>query len=142
MQLPGTCSYCGTPRDPQARFCTNCGAPLLPPVGLANAQSNRGMSMGGPPAAAPLQPMPDSAFQLASGSPGQPALRQVGLLLLAVIGGTVAALATLGLLAWFIPGLRGLFWCLVGLIALVLFLLYLIVRSVIRRTLGRLNRFW
>ncbi|WP_069804263.1 hypothetical protein [Thermogemmatispora onikobensis] len=86
--------------------------------------------------------MPDSAFQLANALPGQQnqPLKQAGLILLAIVGGTLAALVALGLLAWYIPGLRGFFWCFVGLIALTLFLTYLFVRHLIREVFRRL--FW
>ncbi|WP_052887809.1 hypothetical protein [Thermogemmatispora carboxidivorans] len=84
--------------------------------------------------------MPDSALQLANALPGRQPLKQVGLILLVIIGGTLAAVVALGLLAWFIPGLRGLFWCFVGLIALALFLTYLFVRHLIHEVFRRL--FW
>lgn len=138
MQIPGTCSYCGQPGDPQARFCTNCGASLSPPAALASAQGNRATGWGDPSAVQPVQPMPDSALQLASVLPGQQSLKQAGLILLFIAGGTLAALVALGLLAWFIPGLRGLFFCFVGLIVVTLFLIYLFVRHLIHEVFRRL----
>nr|BBH94721.1 hypothetical protein KTA_29200 [Thermogemmatispora argillosa] len=139
MQMPSTCSYCGTPRDPQARFCTHCGAALSSPASSADGPGIRGGALE-QQLAPQIQSMPDSAFRWTTVSSGQQSLKQAGLILLALIGGIIAALVLLGLLSWFIPGLRGLFWCFVGLIALTLFLIYLFVRRLIRGAFRRL--FW
>ena len=144
------CPRCGTPRDGEVRFCTNCGADLnvaapqsstwYPPQ---QQQQQQVQVPSWASAGAGYQQQnwsQDSALNI-SQSQKDFIKRALTYVVIAIAVALVCLLA-LGLLAIFIPGLRCVFAIALVLAILIPWLIYVNIRRMIHRTVGRLDRMW
>ncbi len=137
------CPRCGSITDPNSRFCTNCGA-------VQETPGRYPQSWEAPqtPAQVPSWAQANSQQQMLGGSTTNGSLgfggsndamvKKVLTILALTILGIVVSLILFGLLAYFIPGLRCAFLIIMLLLIFIPWMIYLKVRSSIRRTIGQL----
>jgi hypothetical protein len=156
--MNSTCPRCNAAIDPNSRFCTNCGAVLAPqePYGQS-AQPNQAAQVpswastnpGAPPyqqQGAPYQQQqwagqqanPALGGSLGFGGSNDALAKKVITWIVAGLAITIGLLVLFGLLAAFVPFLRGLFCLLLFVAIIVPFIIYSMIRSYVRRTVGRL----
>lgn len=154
-----TCPRCNAVIDPNSQFCTNCGAVLAAqqPYGQPNQAQQAQQAQQVPPWAsanpggAYFQQGPSyqqqwsgqQASSAAGGSLGfggqnDALAKKILTWVLAGLAITIGLLILLGLLAAFVPFLRGLFCLLLVVVIIVPIIIYSIIRNYIRRTVGRL----
>lgn len=146
--MSSTCPRCNALIEPNSRFCTNCGAVL----GAQNPYQQPGSQAQLPPwatssqDASPYQQQQQSwsgqgglmGNSLGFGSPNDAIARKVLALIAVTIVSTIVLLVLFGLLAVFFSAFRCLFLALIILLILVPWVIYVKIRSYIRRTVGRL----
>jgi hypothetical protein len=158
--MNSTCPRCNAAIDPNSRFCTNCGAVIasqepyaqpaqpaqpgqaaqLPPWASSNPGAALYQQQGAPYQQqwAGQQANPAAGGSLGFGGSNDALAKKVITWIVAGIAITIGLLILFGLLAAFVPFLRGLF-CLLLFVAIVVpFIIYSMIRNYVRRTVGRL----
>ena len=157
--MNSTCPRCSAVLDPNSRFCTNCGAVLsspdpysqpgqigqagqVPPWASANAgagsyqgASYQQQQWGG------QQANGAAGGSLGFGGSNDALAKKVLTWIVAGAALTIGLLVLIGLLAVFVAPLRGLFCVLLFLVVIIPLIIYSMIRSYIRRTVGRLRWF-
>jgi ribosomal protein S27AE len=145
-----TCPRCGAVVDANSSFCTNCGSVIAAPnpyqqqpvsqvppwsnAGGYNYQQQQQTWSG--------QNNPSTGGSLGFGGANDAIVKKVITWVALAILGTIVLLIFLGVLALLIPGLRCLFLVLLVLVFLIPWIIYVNIRNYIRRTVGRLGRFF
>lgn len=155
--MNNTCPRCHAVTDPNSRFCTNCGTVIAvaDPYPQSSGQSQPAMGAQVPPWASSNPNAGGYQQQQQWGAQSGPAAGNAGgslgfggtndalakkiitYLILGIIA-IVGLLILLGLLAVLFAPLRWLFCIFLFVVVVVPFFLYSIIRSYIRRTVGRL----
>ncbi len=147
--MSNTCPRCGAPVEPNSSFCTNCGAVLASqgPYQQPGAQSQVPSWASSNPGASPYQQQQQSwggqsassmGGSLGFGSQNDALIKKVITGIVATLLVTIVLLVLFGFLALLIPALRCLFLVFIILIILIPWIVYVNIRSYVRRTVGRL----
>jgi hypothetical protein len=146
--MSNTCPRCGSVIAPESRFCTNCGAVLEPqaqpqqtwqqPQPQAQVPSWASSNPGGPPYQQQARSAQNTGGSFGFGSQNDALIKKVLAATVATILGTLVLLILLGILAALIPGLRCVFLIMILVIILIPWIIYVKIRSYVRRTVGRL----
>src|ERR1700694_4795299 len=152
--MNNTCPRCNAPIDATTRFCGNCGAVLaargpydqpapqsqVPTYAASNPGFYQQQSWSGQGGQIGQTGQSGSSFggSLGFGGQNDALMKKVLAGIVAAVAITLVLLVLLGFLAFLIPGLRCLFFVFIILVFLIPWIIYVNIRSYVRRTVGRL----
>ena len=151
MQQP--CPQCGLITDPNSRFCTNCGAVREPVQAYRQSWESPSQNQGQVP---PWAQVPGGAYQqqsymanqnsggsLGFGGQGDATAKKWLMIVGITIGSALLLLIVCITLALITPApISTFFWVVTVIIFITAWIIYSFIRNIIRRTVGRIWRFF